>query len=128
LAIPESFQERAFRFAVHILKFYRVILGTTDLPRHLAHQMLRAGTSIAANLEEAKSAYSRRDLAAKQTVALREARECSCWLRLIMIDQPHLRTTADPMVKECNELVATLTASVRRLRTATGRDRSERAP
>jgi four helix bundle protein len=73
VAIPESFQERSFRFAVDILAFYRTIL-TTDLPRHLAYQMLRAGTSIVANLEEARSAYSRRDLAAKQTIALREAR------------------------------------------------------
>jgi four helix bundle protein len=84
VAIPESFQERSFRFAVDILAFYRTIL-TTDLPRHLAYQMLRAGTSIAANLEEARSAYSRRDLAAKQAIALREARECCCWLRLVMV-------------------------------------------
>ena len=116
MAIPESFQERSFRFAVNILAFYRTTLAT-DLPRHLAYQMLRAGTSIAANLEEAKCAYSRRDLAAKQSIALREARECCCWLRLVKVDQPHTETMVDPLLTEGEEIIAMLTVSVRRLRT-----------
>jgi four helix bundle protein len=84
----ESFQHRRFRFALEILRFYRRVTSTTDMPLHLARQALRAGTSIGANLEEARSAYSRRDLAAKQTITLREAREFGYWIRLIAADQP----------------------------------------
>ena len=116
MSTPESFQKRSFRFASNILKFYRKILATTDVPRHLAHQVLRAGTSIAANLEEARSAYSRRDLAAKQAIALRETRECCCWLRLVVVDQPTCEPEVLPLIEECNQLSAMLTASVRKLR------------
>jgi four helix bundle protein len=106
MAIPDLFQERSFGFAVHILKLFRHLLSTTDVPRHLAQQMLRAGTSIAANLEEAKSAYSRRDLAAKQAIALRDSRECRCWLRLIVTDQPQTASEVRPAIEECSQLIA----------------------
>ena len=118
MSVPGSFYDRSFSFALDILKFYRKIRHTTDLPLHIANQLVRAGTSIGANLEEAKSAYSRRDLANKQTIALREARETVFWLRLIKSDQPHLQQEVDCLVDECSQLVSMLTASVRKLRVA----------
>jgi four helix bundle protein len=120
MAVPDLFQKRSFSLAVRILRLYRQLVGSSDVPRHLAHQMLRSGTSIAANLAESKSAYSRRDLAARQTVALRETRECHCWLRLIATDQPAMTSTIDPVVSECDQLIAMLTASVRKLRSGPG--------
>jgi len=63
---PELFRHRGFRFALAIMRLYRVIRRMTDVPEHIARQMMRAGTSIGANLEEAKSATSRRDLIAKK--------------------------------------------------------------
>jgi four helix bundle protein len=79
-------------------------------------QLLRAGTGIGSNLEEAKSASSRRDLTARNAIALREARESRDWLRLIQADQPQLDTTLSPILAECEEIVAVLTTSVRKLR------------
>jgi four helix bundle protein len=116
MSMPESFRDRSFRFALAILREYRVILSTTDVPRMLATQMLRAGTSIGANLEEAKSASSRRDLVAKNAIALREARECHYWLRLIRADQPDHHERMTVLMDECGQLVATLSVAVRRLR------------
>ena len=78
--------------------------------------MLRAGTSIGANLEEARSAHSNRDLAARQAISLREGRECRFWLRLIAADQPHLNTDIEPLLDECGQMVAMLTSSVKKLR------------
>jgi len=118
MAVPDLFQKRSFAFAVQILKLYRQLLSGTDVPRHLAYQMLRAGTSIAANLEESKSAYSRRDLASRQTIALRESRECLCWLRLIAADQPQSAPAVRALVDECGQLIAMLTSSVRKLRSS----------
>src|SRR5262249_38077667 len=109
MTMPEPFQDRSFRLALELLKLYRALLRTTDVPHHFANQVLRAGSATGTNLEEARSAYSRRDLAAKFTIGLREARECRYWLRLIRADQPKLAPQID-----------VLTTSVRKLRIATG--------
>jgi four helix bundle protein len=113
---PEPIHDRCFRFAIDILRFYRVLTSTTDVPRHLSTQMLRSGTAIGANVEEAKSAYSRRDLAAKYSIGLREGRECHFWLRVIRVDQPQLASTIDRLMDECSQLIAILTTIVRKLR------------
>jgi len=80
--------------------------------------MLRAGTAIGASLEEAKSAYSRRDLASKYAISLREARECHYWFRLIKADQSQFGDEVDSLLDECNQLIAILTTTVRKLRAA----------
>ena len=116
MSVPESFQSRGFRFALEILRLFRLLSQRADVPRHLIQQVLRAGTSIGANLEEARSAYSRRDLAAKYTIAVREARECGYWLRLLAADQPDLHQLTRPLMEECSQLVAVLTTSIRKLR------------
>ncbi|MFN4258259.1 MAG: four helix bundle protein [Gemmataceae bacterium] len=53
------------------------------IKRTLSNQVLRSGTSIGANMEEAQAAQSRRDFIAKLAIALKEARETHYWLRLI---------------------------------------------
>ena|SRR5436190_14051999 len=115
-AVLESFQSRSFRLSLEIVKLFRQIRSSTDVPFHLANQMLRAGTSIGANLEEARSAHSDRDLAAKRAVSLREGRECQYWLKLIRADQPKLAKPIEPVLDECGQMVAMLTVSVRKLR------------
>jgi four helix bundle protein len=82
----------------------------------MARQILRAGTSIGANLEEAKVAQSRRDLAAKFSIALKEARETSYWLRLVLATESAKPEFVEPHLREAEQLVAILTSSVRRLR------------
>ena len=64
--------------------------------------------------------YSRRDLAARFTIGLREARECRYWLRLIRADQPKLAPQIDVLLEEYGQLVAVLSTSVRKLRMPTG--------
>lgn len=117
MSVRLSFRERSFRFAIAILGLYRTIRRSTDCPRHMANQIARAGTAIGANLEEAKSAYSRRELAQKNSIALREARECDYWLRLLQVDQPQLETVVAPLLSECGQLIAMLATAVRKLRT-----------
>jgi hypothetical protein len=48
----------------------------------IADQLFDAGSSIGANLEESQAAYSRRELAAKSTISLKESRESKYWLRV----------------------------------------------
>lgn len=115
--MPATFQERGLRHGTEILRFYRLISKTEAVPRHVAYQMMRAGTAIGANIEEATSAHSRRDLAAKYVIAIREANECRYWLRLIASDRPDLLARVAPLVEECSQLIAMLTVSVKKLRT-----------
>ena len=116
---PESFRSRSFRFAIDILKFYRQLERTRAVPIKVANQLLSAGTAIGANLAEARSAYSRRKLASKDAIALKEARECRFWLRLVTADQPRFEHETAPLIDECSQLIAMLTVSVRKLRGVT---------
>jgi len=116
MSVPESIQSRSFRLATDILRFYRALSVPADVPRHIADQMLRAGTAIGANLEEARSAHSHRDLAAKHVIALREAHECRYWLRLLAVDRPGLEYASRGLIDECSQLTAILTTSVKKLR------------
>lgn len=75
--------ERAFNFAVRIVKLCRYLEKHTDVSRALIGQLLDAGTSVGANLEEAEAGQSRRDFVHKNAIALKEARETKYWLRLI---------------------------------------------
>src|SRR5262249_33923947 len=77
-----------------------------------------AGTSIAANYEEAKAAYSRRDFTAKRSIVLKEARESRLWLRVIAAEGPAPIDEVQPLLEESNQLVAIFTTSVKKLRLA----------
>jgi len=104
-------RERAFVFAVSIVKLSRDL----EDDRHyvLAKQLIRAGTSIGANIEEATAAYSRRDFLHKMSIASKEARETNYWIRLI--DQSGLVPSVDlgPYLNDSLELIRLLTAIVK---------------
>jgi four helix bundle protein len=78
----ERIDERTYKFALRIIKL------ASTLPRKpagdvLGRQVLRSGTSVGANVEEAYAAVSPREFTQKMSVALKEARESHYWLRLI---------------------------------------------
>ena len=75
-----------------------------------------AGTSIGANIEEARASQSRRDLRSRFAIALKEARETKYWLRLLVASDMVPPTTVAAALQEADELVAVLTVSVRRLK------------
>ena len=77
-------RERAFTFAVRIVKLCRYLEKTTSVSKNLLSQLLNAGTSVGANLEEAKGGQSRADFSHKNSISLKEARESNYWLRLIL--------------------------------------------
>lgn len=114
--IPEAYVTRTFRFACQIALLYRDLRRTSTVPWAISRQLLRAGTSIGANLEEARAAQSRSDLRSKFAIALKEARETKYWLRLLTATEMVSPTTLAASLKEADELVAILTVSVRRLR------------
>ncbi|HXT71206.1 MAG TPA: four helix bundle protein [Vicinamibacterales bacterium] len=112
----ESFQSRSFRFACAIVRAYMKLAKLPARPPHLARQVLRAGTSIGANLEEHNAAHSRADAASRVSIALKEARETSYWLRLLLATDLAPKTLLEPLVAEAGELIAILTVTRRRLK------------
>jgi four helix bundle protein len=116
--VPPDIYERTFQFACRIVRLHNYAVSRKK-NRVLVNQLLNSGTSIGANLEEAKGAQSRADFVAKARIALKEARESHYWLRLIAYSGLLSRTSLDPLVKEANELVAILTALVKKASTTT---------
>lgn len=86
---------------------------------NVADQLARAGTAIGAMLEEGSVAASRRDMAHKHEIALREAREAVYWLRLLR-ESGFTASELRDLEHEAGELGAMLTVSVRKLRAPRG--------
>lgn len=106
---------RALRFSIDVTAFTRVVRQQGREADHAAFQLFRAATAIGALLEEGQVANSRRDMASKYAIALREARESRYWLRVLGAD-PALKPLSTPLESEAGEFVAMLTVSVRKLR------------
>ncbi len=80
---PRDICERAFAFSVRVVRLCQTLDGRPGVNATLSRQLLRAGTSIGANLEEAQAGQSRGDFVSKISIALKEARETDYWLRLL---------------------------------------------
>ena len=73
--------ELSFEFSLKIIELYKRLVEKQEFV--LSKQLLRSGTSIGANVEEAIAAQSRRDFISKMAIASKEARETRYWLRLL---------------------------------------------
>ncbi|MGB1109160.1 MAG: four helix bundle protein, partial [Gammaproteobacteria bacterium] len=82
MARESAVHEKSFRFAVRIVKMAQHLRrGSGEFV--LSKQVLRSGTSIGANVEEASAAQSRKDFISKMAIASKESRETLYWLRLL---------------------------------------------
>ena len=72
----QDITERTFKFALRIIKLFKSLNEEYSADKYiLAKQLLRSGTSIGANVEEAQAGQSRADFISKMSIALKEARE-----------------------------------------------------
>ena len=76
-------RERTFEFALRIVTLCQQLEEQGSVGRTLGWQLLRSGTSIGANIEEAQAGQSKLDFISKNAIALKEARETIYWLRLL---------------------------------------------
>lgn len=74
-------------------------MESPGVARTLALQLLRSGTSIGANVEEAQAGQSRADFISKYSIALKEARESAYWLRLLD-ESKYSESQADSAIKD----------------------------
>ena len=100
-------RDKSYAFALKIVKLYRTLSeGKREFV--LSKQVLRSGTSIGANIEEALGGQSEKDFQSKLLIAYKEARETHYWLRLLhdsgYIDDKNF----DSISLDCNELLRLL--------------------
>ncbi|HEX9371292.1 MAG TPA: four helix bundle protein [Roseiflexaceae bacterium] len=76
-------QQKSFTFALAVVRLYQRIVAQHEYV--LSKQLLRSGTSIGANVEEALAGITRKDFRTKMATALKEARETRYWLRLLLL-------------------------------------------
>ncbi len=97
-------QEKSYKFALRIIKLYKYL--TSEKKEFiLSKQILRSGTSIGANIEEAIGGQSNKDFFSKMSIAYKESRETHYWLRLLR-DSDYLDEKASiSILKDSEELI-----------------------
>ncbi len=108
--------ERTFAFAERIVRLCIFLEQNGRVSTTLATQLLRSGTSVGANVEEAGAAESRKDFIHKYAIACKEARESHYWLRLLAASEVISKDRLDPLISEANELIAILTTIIKKSR------------
>lgn len=102
-------------FALQVVKAYRYLQENGE--RVLSKQLLRAGTSIGANIAEGQYAQSKADFLTKYTIALKEASEAAYWIDLLHESEYLSESKSTQTLKDdCRELIRLLVSSVKKLK------------
>ena len=99
-------------FAIRIIKLYKYLTGESR-EYVLSKQLLRSGTSIGANVHEAIMSYSKKEFAAKMSIALKEASETAYWLELLVETDYITRQQFDSIYADNEELIKLLVSIVK---------------
>ena len=110
MKVENPIAERSFAFALQIVEVYKLLNGEREYV--LSKQLLRSGTSIGANVAEATAAISKRDFAAKMSIASKEARETKYWL-MLLTQGGLTQIDLSAALNEVNHLINILTAIVK---------------
>jgi putative PIN family toxin of toxin-antitoxin system len=112
-------RDKSFSFALKIIKLYQQLQDQREYV--ISKQLLRSGTSIGANVEEAIAAESKRDFIHKMKIAMKESRETHYWLRLLEqsdlakgIDLADLLSQADELSRILTSITKTASENARR--------------
>ena len=102
--------EKSFRFSIRIVDLCRKQNFKT-MEFELFRQLIKSGTSIGANVEEALAGQSKKDFIAKMSIAAKEAREANYWLRLLhankIIDKNELTEESLELIKILSSIIKT---------------------
>ena len=104
-------EEKSFQFAIRIVRLYQYL---TDSKReyHLSKQLLRSGTSIGANINEANYGQSPADFISKMHIALKETAETEYWIKLLNMSEYIDDKMSSSLLDDCLEIKRILIASI----------------
>jgi len=103
--------ERLLDYGVEIVKL-TTKLGKTPGRKHIANQLLRAGTSVGSNYEEACGAQSKADFIHKLQIVFKEIRESLYWLRLIEKSEILSGQSLSDIIKETRQVSNIIAKSI----------------
>lgn len=105
-------KDRTFNFSLRVVKMVRSV-PKDPAGYALASQVIRSGTSIGANIEEAQSAFSKKDFIHSMQIALKEARETFYWMRILTKSDILSMNKTSLLLKENEEIIKILTSIVK---------------
>ncbi|MEN6386221.1 MAG: four helix bundle protein [Phycisphaerales bacterium] len=108
-------KEKSFDFAVRIVNLSKWLKKQSHF--ELSQQILRSGTSIGSNVEEALAGQSKKDFAAKMAIASKEARETNYWLRLLIKCEILSEKKCRLILNESEQIIKLLTSIVKTCQT-----------
>mgnify|MGYP005855313737 CR=1 FL=1 len=112
MRINESLRKRTKRYASRIIRFYVLLPHDRKEVEVLGHQLLRSGTSVAAQTREASRARSDAEFCSKLDLLLQEADESHLWLELFEEDCGITGENNEFLLTETSELLAIFTTIV----------------
>ncbi|MBR6130645.1 MAG: four helix bundle protein [Bacteroidales bacterium] len=115
MAKSNVLQEKSYNFAIRIVKLAQ-FLREKKSEYILSKQLIRSGTSIGANIEEASGAQSDSDFIAKLHISLKEAKESHYWIRLLRDTDFITQAQAESMLTDLNEIITLLTRSLKTIK------------
>ncbi|MEQ8525125.1 four helix bundle protein [Gracilimonas sp.] len=106
-------QTKSFQFSLKIIELFRKLQAEREYI--ISKQLIRSGTSIGANVEEAIAGQSKKDFLSKLSISLKEARETHYWLRLLR-ESELTNLNVDAYLDASFELISILSAIVKTMR------------
>ena len=117
-----NLERKSFLFSVRVVKLARY-LREEKKEFILSKQLIRAGTSIGANIVESQQAQSRADFISKLSIALKEACETNYWLRLLQATDYLTESEFTSIITDCRELEKILTSIIKTTRSTPNKSR-----
>ena len=102
--------KKTYAFAMEIIKTFK-FLNNEKKEFILSKQLIRSGTSVGANVNEAISAQSKKDFVHKLSIALKESRESLYWMKLLY-DSEYLSDEIFVNLKTKNEEINKILSSI----------------
>ena len=103
--------DKSIAFAARIVKLHQHLVKNKK-ETIISKQIVRSGTSIGANINEANYGQSKADFISKMHIALKEAAETEYWLRLLMMSEYITNDTGQSLLNDCLEIKRILIASI----------------
>ena len=104
--------EKSLKFAARIVKLYQY-LSKEKKESIISKQIIRSGTAIGANANEAAYGISQADFISKMQIALKETAETEYWLKLLLLSDYLDEKLAQSMIDDCLEIKRILIASLK---------------
>ena len=116
MAQDNVLQEKSLLFAARIVKLHKYLCKDKH-ETIISKQIIRSGTSIGANINEATYGASKADFIAKLHIALKETAETEYWLRLLTLSEYLTQTESESLIRDCLEIKRILVSTLKTAKT-----------